>query len=159
MKIINALAWLAITIAFSVVGLVSWWTFYPYKVLIEHSNVTTTKAQFTVGEDISYLVDITQLTDGVTFTVLRSIEGATMLKHYPPYIYITKRGRLTATVYFPPGLLPTGRYRVVNRIIAHLNPVRDIVIERISNEFEVIEAANLKPLHLDETTGETNRLR
>ena len=95
------------------------------------------------GEPIRFQVDLTQNTDGVEVTGYAQLVNDWLI-NYPDTSYVTKRGnvRFINTSFVVPEFAPPGKYILVLNTTYHMNPLRDITIQRQTEEFQVVVAAS-----------------
>lgn len=140
-KILDFLIIITFLSAFSLVGLVAYWLFIPYDLITFNAPYATLQPIYHPGDILTISVDVTQKTDNVSVTVYRSLQDGFIFNFTENPTYQTKKGRyvyINETTIIPKEIMP-GFYRFKTVSVFHVNPIRDIIVTKITNEFEIVK--------------------
>lgn len=119
-----------------------YWMFWPYKVIEdppEFSLVLNPGKTVVAGEFLIFQGDTVHLTNGVQVDVRRElVDGITI--NYSTTGYVTDGKHFTGrngTVVIPE-YAPPGKYYLKITATFHVNPLRDIIIKRRTEDFMVV---------------------
>lgn len=134
--------WISGVTIFSAMALIlffGWMMFYPFKVIeFDKDSFQTLKKSYQQGETFTYRVKYHKYYD-IPATVIRSFEDGIVYQ-----LPVTQTQNPTGNVDFTnmsievPKHLPPGTYTMKMSIIYKLNPVRDMIYNMRTNEFNVV---------------------
>lgn len=115
----------------------AFWSLYPYKTAEVTQPMHVMNKQIKAGNDVVYVIEYCKYTDAPA-SVARYIDGNVRYYLNEMQAHVAKGcGKSTATVKIPSEVEP-GTYRLLVRNIYHVNPIRDISKDFISETFTVI---------------------
>ncbi len=131
----------SLIIIFGWTGLSLYWAFAPYTVVTFAGSATEViNKVLHPGDKITLKANAVQNIKGVRCVVIRTLEDG-LVYTYTPMVFVTKGGTQTGTssVVNVPIFAPPGIYRLHNIFTCRVNPVRTVVFERYSENFNVIK--------------------
>lgn len=129
-----------VSIILGVSAVFAYWAFWPYQpfTFYTEKNEIITKV-VRPGENVVWKTDVFHNTDGKLVEVSRAIEDGYII-NLPETSYISEYGRRTFnTSVTIPEFLPPGTYHIAIYNRVHVNPIRTILVERQTEDFQVIE--------------------
>lgn len=136
-----------LAIIISGAGLTFYWLVWPFSVVKIYPNgpteiVKLNGRQFHPGDLVTWNFDVYHHTDGVHVTVTRQIvnDDDGSIIQLAPLAMITTRGRKHATnrsLQIPLMALP-GHYHIEMAGVFHVNPLREVVVQRTTEQFQVV---------------------
>lgn len=134
-------AYLSILSTLGLMGLVFFWMFWPYKVIeFKYDRLPIINPNHIIrrGEAILWKGEHVHYTDGIHVSVSKKIVCSTVI-NLPEVSYVTERGPYAATnsTVVVPESAPNGTCYVELQSTWAINPIRNITIEKLTEEFTI----------------------
>ena len=150
------LAWVCITIVAAGMGLLFYWSFYPYKIMTikNQMSLPIDKKVYQAGDRIIYTLDYCKTMD-ITGKLFRAISDGitvnyeTIESNIPVGCHIINRGDLVI-----PEFLPSGEYFIRSTSEWQVNPIRRVTMNFKTEPFEVISKSDLQLDQVEINTGQ-----
>lgn len=117
-----------------------YWLFYPYQIFTFHTpKITVLNENKTVkaGQELYTQGGTENLTDNIKIDVFLQIVDGTVV-NFPEFSYVSEKGFFKPVRSIKiPDYLPPGKYFLKADIAAHVNPLRTVLITRVSEDFIV----------------------
>lgn len=130
---------ICVSVILGVGSVFAYWLLYPYEPFTfytEKNPVLTPVVK--VGEQVVWKTDVYHHTNGKLVEISRSIEDGYLI-NLPDTSYKTESGRRTfnnSSVTIPT-FTPPGTYHIAIYNTVHVNPLRSIVVKRVTEDFKV----------------------
>jgi len=136
-KIINNISYLTIILFVGLIGLLFFWSIYPYKPLVLN-NVRLNKTEVNRGEHIRILADYCKNTNKQADLFISFIDGL-VYNPQPQVIDLESGCHSTVLSVYIPKNLPTGEFLLKGVFRYKVNPIRNVEINHISEKFTIIK--------------------
>ena len=117
-----------------------YWMFWPYKTYEpDTEKIILVKNVLHACDTLQWYSRGFHHTNGVSVDVSRQLWNDTII-NFPPTSYVTTYGRLdTKNTLKIPCYAPVGKYKLKVWATFHVNPIRDVLFTRESEEFVIVE--------------------
>lgn len=135
-KIINNISYLTIILFVGLIGLLFFWSIYPYKPLVL-TNVRLNKTEVNRGEHLLVSADYCKNTAKSADLFISFVDG--IVYNTPPQVIDLESGchHTTLSIYIPKAL-PVGSFMLKGVFKYKVNPIREIEVNHLSEKFTIV---------------------
>lgn len=139
-KLLQVASWATIITAIFLMLLVGFWMLYPYKTLtFKTSKYPVLNRSVVSGTSLSFISDYCKYIDLTATTSREFVDG--VIYPVPETITNREKGCKNVIVTVPvPQELPSGKFHLLIHYVYRVNPLRTIVVNHETEEFNIINA-------------------
>ena len=139
---LNIISKLTIFLALIFIITIGYWLTWPYepiKFTQEKTVLLNPNLMVKHGEPLLIEVEVDQYESGIVYSIDRRVIGENFVFALPTTSRTTEKGhfKYVNASFVIPEFIPCGHYQMKTIIKIQVNPLRTIVIERMTDQFEV----------------------
>lgn len=131
---------ITLLVTFIIIGLLGFWTFYPYTPIVIKNPLQTEKIEYKAGDTLSYKLDYCKYSNTMVSISRSFIDG--VIYSMPDVSARNEKGCRVSEINISIPNLPTGNYQLKVIYSYEVNPIRTVSFTYYSNKFKITEDKN-----------------